>query len=115
MQEVFNIIEATAYLLHAYVVMPDHFHLIILLKRVLNEQCRILRGGFSFRARRAFDWKYDIWQVGFSDHRIRDTEDWDHHIAYIRSNPVKAKLAEDYPYLALDLDPIPQRLKPFFW
>jgi len=32
----------------------------------------------------------------------------------MRYNPVKAKLAVDYRYLAFDLDPIPQRLKPSF-
>jgi hypothetical protein len=36
-------------------------------------------------------------------------------MAYIHHNPVKAKLclaSEDYRYLAVNLDPIPQRLKP---
>jgi putative transposase len=73
-----------------------------------------IKGGFSFRAKRAFNWKFDIWQAGFSDHRIRDIEDWNHHISYMRHDPVKAKLAVDYRDLAFDLDPIPQRLKPSF-
>jgi putative transposase len=75
-----------------------------------------IKGSFSFRAKSAFDWKQNIWQPGFSDHRIRDARDWDCHIAYMRQNPVKNKLcssSEEYRYLALDLDPIPQRLKPF--
>jgi putative transposase len=115
MQEVFQHYRGVSYLLHAYVVMPDHFHLIISPQGSLERAMQNIKGGFSFRAKRAFDWKHDIWQPGFSDHGIRDAEDWDRHIAYIHHNPVKAKLcliSEDYRYLALNLDPIPQRLKP---
>jgi putative transposase len=114
MEEVLQHYRGDSYLLHAYVVMPDHFHIIITPRESLERAMQNIKGGFSFRAKRAFDWKFDIWQAGFSDHRIRDIEDWNHHISYMRYNPVKAKLAADYRYLAFDLDPIPQRLKPIF-
>ena len=116
MEEVFQHYRGVAYLLHAYVVMPDHFHMILSPQGSLERAMQNIKGGFSFRARRAFDWKHNIWQAGFSDHRIRDAEDCDRHLDYIRRNPVKSKLcslSEDYRYLALNLDPIPQRLKPF--
>jgi putative transposase len=115
MQEIFQHYRGESYLLHAYVVMPDHFHLIISPKESLERAMQNIKGGFSFRAKSAFDWKHNIWQPGFSDHRIRDAEDWDCHVAYMRHNPVKNKLSvssEDYRYLAVNLDPIPQRLKP---
>jgi putative transposase len=115
MQEVLQHYRGVSYLLHAYVVMPDHFHLIISPTETLEGAMQNIKGGFSFRAKSNFEWKHNIWQVGFSDHRIRDAEDWDRHIAYMRHNPVKNKLclsSEDYRYLALNLDPIPQRLKP---
>jgi putative transposase len=112
MQDVFQHYRGESYLLHAYVVMPDHFHMIISPQDSLERAIQNIKGGFSFRAKKAFDWKHDIWQKGFSDHRIRDVEDWDSHIAYMRHNPVKAKLPENYRYLAFNLDPIPQRLKP---
>jgi putative transposase len=114
MEEVLQHYRGDSYLLHAYVVMPDHFHIIITPRESLEKAMQNIKGGFSFRAKRAFNWKFDIWQAGFSDHRIRDIEDWNHHISYMRYNPVKAKLAVDYRYLAFDLDPIPQRLKPSF-
>jgi putative transposase len=47
------------------------------------------------------DTKLSVWQRGFTDHRIRDREDWDKHLAYIHDNPVRAKLCqrpEDYPF-----------------
>ena len=114
MEEVLQHYRGDSYLLHAYVVMPDHFHIIITPRESLERAMQNIKGGFSFRAKRAFNWKFDIWQAGFSDHRIRDIEDWNHHTSYMRYNPVKAKLAVDYRYLAFDLDPIPQRLKPSF-
>jgi putative transposase len=112
MQEVFQHYRGESYLLHAYVIMADHFHMILSPLSSLERAMQNIKGGFSFRAKRAFDWRHDIWQPGFSDHRIRDAEDWDRHIAYMRYNPVKAKLPESYPYLAVNLDPTPQRLKP---
>jgi len=30
-----------------------------------------------------------IWQTRFLDHRIRDEDDFMHHVEYIRLNPVK--------------------------
>jgi putative transposase len=115
MQEILEHYRGSSYLLHAYVVMPDHFHLIISPQSSLERAMQNIKGGYSFRAKSAFDWKHDIWHPGFSDHRIRDIEDWDRHITYIRHNPVKAKLclsSEDYRYLSVNLDPVPQRLKP---
>jgi putative transposase len=115
MQEIFQHYRGESYLLQAYVIMPDHFHLLISPKASLERAMQHIKGGYSFRAKSAFEWKGDIWQVGFSDHRIRDAEDWDRHVDYIRRNPIKSKLcssSEEYQYLAVDLDPIPQRLKP---
>jgi putative transposase len=115
MQEVLQHYRTVSYLLHAYVVMPDHFHAILSPQESLERAMQNIKGGFSFRARQAFNWKFNIWQAGFSDHRIRDIEDWDRHVDYIRLNPVKSKLclsSEDYRYLAVNMDPIPQRLKP---
>jgi putative transposase len=115
MQEVLQHYRTVSYLLHAYVVMPDHFHAILSPQESLERAMQNIKGGYSFRARQAFNWKFNIWQAGFSDHRIRDIEDWDRCVDYIRHNPVKSKLrlsSGDYRYLAVNLDPIPQRLKP---
>ena len=116
MQEFLQHYRPASYLLHAYVIMPDHFHAILSPEDSIERAMQNIKGGFSFRARQAFNWKDNIWQAGFCDHRIRDAADWDRHSAYIRHNPVKNNLcsgSEDYRYLAANLDPIPQRLKPF--
>ena len=115
MQGVLQHYRGSSYQLHAYVIMPDHFHILISPQDSLERAVQNIKGGFSFRAKKAFEWKHEIRQPGFSDHRIRDVEDWDRHIGYIVHNPVNSQLclrSEDYPYLATQLDPIPQRLKP---
>lgn len=114
-QEVLQHYRGTSFLLHAYVIMPDHFHLLISPLESLEKAVQNIKGGFSFRAKRAFDWKQDIWQPGFSDHRIRDAQDLDRHVAYIENNPLRSRSCErarDYPFISVLLDPVPQRLKP---
>src|SRR5208337_1138336 len=83
------------YSLHAFVIMPDHVHLLIVPDTTIEKAVQLIKGGFSFRAKRELEWKFDIWQQGFSDHSIRDEADWQHHLEYIRRNPVEAKLVED--------------------
>jgi len=104
-----------AYVLHAFVVMPDHLHLVLSPRETIERSVQLIKGGFSFRAKRELDWKGEIWQPGFTDHRIRDEEDWEHHLEYIRQNPVKAKIAEvsvTYPYMGFPNQHFPQGLKP---
>ena len=107
------------YLLHAFVLMPDHFHLLLTPVASLELAVQCLKGGFSFRAKREFHWTGEIWATGFSDHRIRDAEDLEIHLASIARNPVKAMLSERcelYPYSSASglfhLDAFPQGLKP---
>src|SRR5437870_2493575 len=59
------------YLLHDFTVMPEHLHLTLTPKAITLERAvQFFKGGFSFRASRAFDYKFDIWQRGFTDHRL---------------------------------------------
>jgi putative transposase len=105
----------TDFVLHAYVIMPDHLHLLITPSVSVEKSVGLLKGGFSFQAKRELDWRGEIWQPGFTDHRIRDEEDWTHHIEYIHQNPVRARLVEDlalYPYIGFPKMQFPQGLKP---
>jgi putative transposase len=110
---------ANDYLLHEFVIMPEHFHATITPKASLETAVQFIKGGFSFRAKKDFQFKGEIWQRGFSDHRIRDTRDYEIHKRYIHQNPVKRRLvfeAKVYPYSSaagtFSLDPLPQWLKP---
>jgi putative transposase len=109
------------YLIHGFTVMPDHFHCLMTPKASLELAVQCLKGGFSFRARKEFAWKGDIWIAGFSDHRIRDEQDFSIHARYINRNAVKAGLVEreeEYAYCSangqFELDAFPRGLKPEF-
>lgn len=109
----------TAYLLHEFVVMPDHIHVLLTPKTSLEKTVQFIKGGFSYRAKKELGSSMEVWQKGFSDHRIRDASDYRIHQVYVQQNPVRKHLcdrAEEYPYSSarpgFDLDPVPQGLKP---
>jgi putative transposase len=108
-----------AYLLHEFVLMPEHFHLLITPSGALERAVQLIKGGFSYRAKKELGSNAEVWQRGFADHRIRDWEDYDRHVHYIHLNAVKKHLCqrpEEYRYSSAfagwELDPIPQGLKP---
>jgi putative transposase len=108
-----------AYLLHEFFLMPDHFHLLITPFAALERSVQLIKGGFSFRAKRELGSNLEIWRRGFADHRIRDFEDYDKHVHYIHPDSVKKHLcanSAEYRYSSAypgwKLDPIPQGLKP---
>ena len=108
------------YLLHQFVLMPEHFHLLLTPAPdvSLEKAVQLIRGGFSFRLKHEMGSALEVWQPGPTNHRIRDAADYASHVQYIWQNPVKRHLVEDaheYPYSsasgALELDPAPPGLK----
>ena len=88
--------------LHAFVIMPDHVHLLITpaMDVTLERAIQLIKGGYS-RAVGVEISRREIWQKGFTEHRIRDTHDFAAHRLYIHQNPVVAKLtanATEYRY-----------------
>ena len=87
------------YLLHDFVIMPDHFHALITPADAisLERAVQFIKGGFSFRLKSSLP----VWQASFTNHRVRDDEDFERHREYIWNNPVLAGLvdkAEVYSY-----------------
>ncbi len=112
--------DAGKFLLHEFVIMPDHIHVLLTPAREisLERAMQFIKGGFSFRMKE----RGSIWQPSFTNHRIRDWEDYESHRDYIRMNPVRARLApcpDVYPYSSaaggFRMDPVPQGLKPRFY
>ncbi len=108
------------FLLHEFVVMPDHVHLILTpdMKIPMERAVQFIKGGFSHRCSKELGVKSEIWQRGFTDHRIRDEADSERHRDYIHQNPVRAGLvknAADYPYSSahsgFKLDALPTTAK----
>lgn len=117
-EALFHYRDRNSYLLHEFVVMPDHLHLILTPGPAtsLEKAMQFIKGGSSYRLRKARNQKMEIWQVGFHDWTIRDSDDWRTKVEYIHTNPVRAKLVqkpEDWPYSSatgkFTLDPPPDK------
>lgn len=108
----------SAYLLHEFVLMPDHFHLLITPKLSLERAVQFIKGGFSYRAKHELQSNLEVWQQGFTDHRVRCWADYVNHIRYIYDNPVVKHLVAlpQDPYSSIraefQKDAVPQWLKP---
>jgi putative transposase len=99
--------------------MPEHFHILITPSVTLERAVQFIKGGFSYRIKKELESSMEIWQTGFTDHRVRDPQDYDNHAGYIWRNPVGRSLverAEEYPYCSAFpgslKDDVPQWLKP---
>ena len=91
------------YLLHRYVVMPDHLHVIVTPGETttLEKAVGLIKGGSSFEIGRLFQSKFPVWHEGFTEHQIRDQADYESHVSDIDMNPVKKSLVErpaDYTF-----------------
>lgn len=103
------------YLLHEFVLMPDRFHGLITPAPQLSVERAVhfIKGGFSFRLKSSVP----VWQARFTNHGIRDREDFERHCEFIRASPVRAGLAlkpDEYLFSSAggryELDPVPGRL-----
>ena len=107
--------------LHEFVVMPDHFHVLIAVGAgmTIERAVQYIKGGFAFRAGRELGLSAPLWQKGFSEIRLSELDTYEAQCHYIWQNPVRKHLVEQaelYEYssarLRSELDPRPQRLKP---
>lgn len=94
---------ARKFKVHDFVVMPDHVHVLLSLgpEISIEKAAQLMKGNFSFRAKKEFGVKWEIWQKGFSEVQILTEASFVYHQNYIDENPVKAGLArsaEQYPY-----------------
>ena len=85
--------------LHAFVIMPDHVHLLLTPApdASLEKALQLIKGGFSFRLKS----KREVWERGFNEVQIRSLEKFEACKRYIEENPVRAGLAASanaYPF-----------------
>jgi putative transposase len=106
------------YFLHEFVLMPDHFHLLLSPTLSLERSLQLIKGGFSYRARKELEFQGEVWEKSFYDRRVRGMEDYYNFKQYIRRNPVKRGLIglpEEYPYSSAHpgfmLDEVPERVR----
>ena len=103
------------YLLHAFVIMPDHFHALLTPAAdvSLEKAMQFIKGGFSFRLKS----KLDVWMRSFNESQIMSEEKFAGSARYIEENPVRQGLAatpEAYPFSSAARgapDPMPLHLR----
>jgi len=109
------------YLLHDFVLMPDHFPVLITLGSEISIERAVqcIKGGFAFRAGKELGFHSPVWERGFSESRVTDADSLLRVRDYIADNPVKnglVKTANEYAYCSSHpgfvLDDVPQWLKP---
>lgn len=63
-----------SYLLHEFVLMPDHLHLILTptVSVSLEKAIQLIKGGSSHEIHRVRGNKMPIWQSGFHESRVMD-------------------------------------------
>lgn len=95
--------KAGKFKIHDFVVMPDHVHVLLSLgpEISIEKAVQMMKGNFSYRAKKEFGFKSDIWQKGFLEVQILTADSFIHHQNYIDENPVRGGLARsaiEYPY-----------------
>jgi putative transposase len=93
-ETLFHYREHGDYRIHEFVLMPEHFHLLITPSGhvSLEKALQLVKGGSSFRFKAEAGFTGEVWQRGFTDHRIRDEFDYVEHRKYIHGNPVRRGL-----------------------
>jgi len=102
--------------IHAFVVMPNHIHLLLTPapEVSLEKAMQFIKGGFSFRLKS----RTDVWERSFNEVQILVPEKFRACKAYIELNPVRAGLASaavEFPYGSTAnpgmVDPVPTHLR----
>ena len=88
--------------LDAAVVMPDHLHIVMgLRKGSLAEVMRSFKGYTAYKINKLENKNGPFWQPQYHDHALRQDEDLNQVILYTLHNPVRAGLVkdfQDYPF-----------------
>ncbi|HKN59603.1 MAG TPA: transposase [Candidatus Acidoferrales bacterium] len=90
------------YRLHAFVLMPEHLHMLLTPGEgaSLEKAIMMIKGGSSYKIKRELLYSFPIWMSGYHDRWIRHAGEYQVRKKYIDENPVRARLVEkpeDYP------------------
>jgi putative transposase len=103
------------FLLHAFVIMPDHFHALITPapQVSLEKAMQFIKGGFSFRLKS----KRDVWERSFNESQVMAAEKFVSCVRYIEQNPVRKRMVSEaaaYQFSSAGqdgLDPMPAHFR----
>jgi putative transposase len=88
--------EREFYRLHAFVLMPNHLHMLITPgeQTSIEKAVMMIKGGSSRRIKKELLYSFPIWMLGYHDRWIRNIDEYRIRKQYIEQNPVKARLSE---------------------
>jgi len=87
-------------------LMPDHLHALVTGVSGTSDLPSFVQRAkqlSAYHVKRVH--RFALWRTGYYDHILRREEDPRRYIAYLRDNPVKARLvsaAQEYPYLWIE-------------
>lgn len=88
--------------LHAYCLLPNHYHLIVETSRSdLSSGMQRLNGRYAQRFNQRYDRVGHVFQNRFKSYVIDTEEHYERAVAYVLANPVEAGLcerSEDWPW-----------------
>ena len=83
-----------------FTIMPNHWHAMIVpgpdCPHSLSDIMKRLKGRTAKRLRALIGGQGAVWQREWFDRWMRDDVEWEKCVAYIRNNPVKAGLVENW-------------------
>ena len=99
---VYHDVELRSYDLHAFVVMPNHVHLLVDPLQPMAKVMQSLKGYTARQANRLLGRTgQPFWQKESYDHWVRDAAEFAKITHYVEHNPVKAGLVstpEEWPW-----------------
>lgn len=105
---------------HDYVVMPDHVHLLITLRKTEEtaSALRQLKDKFAEELRAQFGYDGEVWDAGFGDQIVETAEQSEECARHIHSNPVRVGYCDSPGEYRMSsrssrwvLDPLPEKLR----
>jgi len=96
MEQLLSCRERGFYKLHSFVVMPEHFHALLTPSgdTTLEKAMQMIKGGSAHEIRKRLGHKWPVWQPGYHDRWIRNSEEYLVRKRYIELNPVTARLVD---------------------
>ncbi len=81
----------------AFVVMPDHIHLVVRLGENINlsEMVKRLKGASAVEINKRRGVKGALWYKGFHDRMVREHEKVSSYVRYVCENPVRKGLVRE--------------------
>lgn len=108
-RRLFDVRDEFFWTLHAYCLLPNHYHLLVEAKQAdLTAGMHKLNGRYAQRFNRRYDRVGHLFQDRFSSYIVESEEHFLCALAYVRANPVEAGLChglDEWPWSGGPSDP----------